>query len=85
MRLRREKKTLKATDDPSLKASLLRDVESLQEEIREISTTSEVGNYNLIAAGLVEFKDILKEIFKKALKEILKREEPDSFRVEISR
>lgn len=63
--LRKFRKQLRTVVDPSLKASLKADVEQYEDDLRTISESTSLGNYNLIAAGLEEFKIVLKEKDKK--------------------
>ena len=47
------------TKDPSWRAALEDDVEQFEEDLRDESANTKLGDYNLIAEGLEEFKQVL--------------------------
>ena len=49
----------RAVNDQTLQAALDAQIEDHEDELRAVSATSKHGDYNLIAAGLEEFKVIL--------------------------
>ena len=51
--------------DPALGAALEADIEALEDQLRDISAGTSLGNYNLIATGLEEFKGVMSEHRKK--------------------
>ncbi len=60
-KLQRTRRAITTTEDEALKATLQDNEERLKEQLQDISERSSVGSYTLIAAGLVELKDVLKE------------------------
>ena len=64
-KLRRKRKERRQVADPALGAALEADIEALEDQLRDISAGTSLGNYNLIATGLEEFKGVMSEHRKK--------------------
>ena len=63
--------------EPEVKATLELQEENVLEEIRYLSANSEVGDYNLIHAGIKQFEKVLKSKPKsemsRTVKQVLKQ------------
>ena len=64
-KLRRIRKKARQTEDETEKASLEVEADQVLEDLREVSATTAVGDYNLVIAGLKEFTEVLKNEPKK--------------------
>ncbi len=58
--MRRVKKKIREAESEEIKAPLIEEEKLYEEELRVFSESPGLGDYNLIASGLEEFKDALK-------------------------
>ena len=63
--LRRLRKSARQTKDDTERKTLEDRQESVLEELRDLSANSEIGNYNLIRAGIKEFEELINSKPKK--------------------